>query len=84
MNPESEHDVNQAAYRRLKDRIRDSYPAGRFVAIAEGQIVCDADSFPHLDGELTSRGLRPGDVLVVQAGVDYPDYANILIQGCRP
>jgi hypothetical protein len=84
MNPESEHDLNQAAYRRLKGSIRDSYPPGRFVAIAGGQVVCDADSFPAVYGEVTARGLRPTDVLVVQAGVDYPDYADILVPGGRP
>jgi hypothetical protein len=84
MKPESELDVNQAAYRRLKDSIRDHYPRGRFVALAGGQIVYDADTFSEVFKEVTARGLRPTDVLVVQAGMEHPEYADILLSGGRP
>lgn len=84
MNPEIARDVNQAAYRRLKNRIRESYPPGRFVAIAGGQIVCDAGSFPEVFSEVTNRGLGPADVLIVQADVEYPEYADILLKSARP
>ena len=84
MKPDNEYDVNQTAYRRLKDSIRDCYPPGRFVALAGGQIICDADTFPEVFKEVTARGLRPAEVLVVQAGVEYPDYADILLSDGRP
>jgi hypothetical protein len=84
MKPEGEHDLNQTAYHRLKDTIRERFPPGRFVAIAGGQIVYDGAGFPEVFQEITARGFAPADVLVVQAGVDYPDYADILLSGDRP
>lgn len=45
MDPMQKREENQAAYRRLKPIIAQTYPQGRFVAIDEGQIVADAASF---------------------------------------
>jgi hypothetical protein len=69
---------NEAAYRRLKPDIDRTYPPGRFVAIHEGEIVGDAPTFRQLDESLLDRGLTSPEILVVQAGVDYPDYVDIL------
>ncbi len=40
--------ANHAAYRRLKDEIARAYEQGRFVAIASGRIVADAENFYEL------------------------------------
>ncbi len=69
--------ANHAAYRRLKDAIARDYKRGRFVAIAGGQIVADADGFDELRSLLAAAGKDSAEVLVVQAGVDYPETAVI-------
>ena len=71
---------NQAAFRRLAGQITRSYPQGRFVAIAGGKIVADAASFNELDSSLRALGQDSPDVLVVQAGVEYPESAVIFSQ----
>jgi len=78
MNSNPERQRNEVAYRQLKPTIDQQYPPGRFVAIHEGRIVGDAASFRELDEALTTKGLTSRDILVVQAGIDYPDYADIL------
>ena len=40
-----EHELNEAAYRRLEESIKESYPYGQFVAIAGGEIVVDSSNF---------------------------------------
>ncbi|MFO0966043.1 MAG: hypothetical protein U0793_10725 [Gemmataceae bacterium] len=79
MNSDTERQQNQVAFRRLRDFIRQTYPAGRFVAIGGGAILADAADFPHLDARLQELGHGSTDVLVVQAGVDYPERAVIYI-----
>jgi hypothetical protein len=78
----SEHD-DQAAFRRLKPLIDQSYERGRFVAIFEGEIVADAASFEELEQLLRQKGKDSRQVLVIQAGVDYSEYAIILTQEAR-
>ena len=78
MDANQERAVNEAAYRRLKPTIDQTYPKGRFVAIHEGQIVGDAATFRELDEALNARGLTSRDIFVIQAGIDYPDYVDIL------
>ena len=73
--------ANHAAYRRLKGSIARAYESGRFVAIAGGRIVADADDFNELRTRLTALGKDSPDVLVVQAGVDYPESAVIFATG---
>lgn len=72
-----ERQVNQAAYRRLRDEIGRTYEPGRFVALAGGQVIADAASFDELRSLLASRGQDPAKTLIVQAGVDYPEQAVI-------
>jgi hypothetical protein len=76
----SDSQLNQAAYRRLAASINENYPPGRFVAIAGGQIVADAESFRALHARLTDMGIAPPDGLVVQAGETLPDYVVIFSQ----
>lgn len=79
MDPSSEESANEAAYRRLRDVIRETYPRGRFVAFAGGKIVADAGSFDELDMMLNQTGFDSPDVLIVQAGVEYPENATIFM-----
>ena len=71
--------ANHAAYRRLKDAIARTYKPGRFVAISGGQIVADAEGFEELRARLAAAGRDPAEVLVVQAGVEYPETAVIFL-----
>ena len=74
-----EQQQNQIAFRQLEATIARTYPHGRFVAIAEGRVVADAPSLDALRPLLTALGKDPGQVLVVQAGVDYPEYSVIFL-----
>jgi hypothetical protein len=75
---ELEYQLNQHAYRLLKEQIDSKYPRGRFVAIAGGRIIADAANLNELIPLLQSQGFSPPDTLAVEAGVDYPEYAIIL------
>jgi hypothetical protein len=72
--------LNQAAYRRLAASINQTYPAGRFVAIAGGQVVADAERFDELHSRLIALGIAPPEALIVEAGVEYPDLVVIFSQ----
>lgn len=72
---------NNAAFRRLEDRIKSDYPHGQFVALVEGKIVADAGDFAELQNKLIALGMDPYRAFVVQAGHHYPKQAIILIQG---
>ena len=78
MEDSLENDPNWVQYRRLKPTIDQQYPPGRFVAIDDGAIVGDADDFLELHNALKQQGKDSRDILVVQAGVDYPEYGIIL------
>jgi hypothetical protein len=71
-------DMNEKAFRSLKPHIDQAFPAGRFVAIDEGRIVGDAATFEDLHSKLDRLGKTSKDVLVVQAGVSYPEDVVIL------
>ena len=79
MNTTEATQTNQAAFRRLAGFINETLPRGRFVAIADGKIVSDAATFDELDAALKACGQDSVDVLVVQAGADYPESAVIFI-----
>ncbi|HEX5446045.1 MAG TPA: hypothetical protein VFW87_19620 [Pirellulales bacterium] len=78
MDFSAEESLNQAAYRRLRETIAKDYPPGRFVAIAGGKIAADASSFDELDLTLNQSGLESPGVLIIEAGVEYPENATIL------
>lgn len=81
-NSESaERALNEAAYRRLRDFIRENYPRGRFVGIAGGKIVGDAGSFRELHETLNQMGFRSPHNFIVEAGVEYPEFMIILSLG---
>ena len=73
----TERQKNQDAFRQLRDFIQRTYPPGRFLAISGGQIIADAASFEELDAALYNMGRNSTEILVVQAGVEYPD--NVVI-----
>jgi hypothetical protein len=81
LNAMSEHQermANHAAYRQMKDNLAQTCGVGRFVAIANGQVIAEADNFAQLRGHLTSQGRDPARALIVQVGVEYPETAVIL------
>jgi len=74
-----EHDLNQAAYRKLEADINKEYPYGRFVGIVGGQIVADAGDFDELHSFLRKEGTDPRNAFIVQAGHQYPESAVIFV-----
>jgi hypothetical protein len=73
----SESEKNQLTYQRLKDTINRTHPKGCFVAIADDRVVATASSFRELERSLLALGKDPRAVLVVEAGVDVPEYVTI-------
>jgi hypothetical protein len=78
MTAPDERELNQAAYRRLKEEIDRTYARGQFVALAGGRIVADSADILELHSRLKAAGLHTPDVMVVQAGVDRLESALIL------
>lgn len=74
---DQERAANHAAYLRLKGAIARTYKHGRFVAIAGGLIIADADGFDDLRSRVAAVGKDSAEVLVIQAGVEYPESAVI-------
>ena len=70
---------NNMAYQRLRETIKQTYPQGWFVAIADDQVIGAAPSFRDLERMLRSQGTDPRTTLVVEAGVTYPEYVTIFI-----
>ncbi|HXG12226.1 MAG TPA: hypothetical protein VNK04_20900 [Gemmataceae bacterium] len=81
MDPIQQRQQNQEAFRRMKDTLAQTYERGRFVAISEGRVIADAASLDVLRSHLQALGKDPTQVLIVQAGVEYPETAVIFVQG---
>ena len=62
-----------AAYAVLKKSMDERYPHGRFVAIAGGKLVADAESIEELKAALSAIGLALDDVAIDQAGIGAED-----------
>jgi len=77
MSANKKRQTNQGAFRTLKPTIDHRYPSGHFVAIDDERIIADAADFESLAEAIRQGGKQPEDVLVVQAGVDYPEEAVI-------
>jgi hypothetical protein len=73
-----EYLANNAAFRRMEQDIKRTYPHGHFVAIGDEQIVGDADDFMTLRRALIASGRDPRKVIIVQAGFEYPEQVTIL------
>ena len=78
MNVHESNEPNNAVYHRMKERV-DAYPRDWFVAIVEDQIVAATADFHELEALLRAQGKDPHNVLVVQAGAEYPDYVTIFL-----
>lgn len=72
---EAEHQVNQAAFERLKDQIDTTYAKGRFVALGNGNILADTASIETMLEKLAEMGWEPRKTMVVKIG-HYP-HGNI-------
>ena len=70
---------SNSAYRLLKQSVDTTYPPGWFVAIAEDQVVAASADFHELEAKLRAQGKDPRNVLVVEAGVDFPEYVTVFI-----
>jgi hypothetical protein len=79
MDGNPEYERNSATYHRLKAMIRQNYPRGWFVGIADDQVVGASSDFHDLESQLRSQGKDPRRVLVVEAGIDYPENVTIFI-----
>lgn len=75
--PNTGNDASAAWYAEHKQVIDRGFPAGRFLAVEQGQIIADAESHDMLVEVLKRQGKSPKDLLIVQAGVHYPDTAVI-------
>ena len=73
-----ERAINEAAYKRLRSQIDQSYPVKHYVAIDRGEIVGASADFWELYNDLRAGGRDPQEVLVVLAGVEHPEHGVIL------
>ena len=78
-NAENQRAVNHAAYERLKPEIDKGYAPGQYVAIHGGHIVADSVTFEGLYDTVTELKTHPEEVMVVQAGVDYPKEVTLFL-----
>jgi hypothetical protein len=76
---QQDYDQNNVAYQRLKETVAQTYPRGWFVGIADDRIAGAAANFRELECLLRAQGTDPRKVLVVEAGVVYPEYVTIFI-----
>ena len=83
MHPAQEHELNQSAFRQMKSVIQATYPPGTFLAISGGKIIAHAAHMEALRTALRQMGRHTPDVLIVEAGVEYPEAVTILFQGSR-
>ena len=77
MSEQQDYERNNTSYRQLRETIARSYPAGWFVGIADEQVVGAAATFRELEQQLRERGKDPRKVLVVEAGVVYPESLTV-------
>jgi hypothetical protein len=79
MTAAQDSDRRTAVYRRLKPSIDENYPKDTFVAIADDMIIATAASFESIVNAIRAQGRDPRQVLVIQAGVEYPEYVTIFM-----
>lgn len=80
MSDERRRQENQATFRRLKWEIDSRYPSGHFVSIDRGGILADAPDFPGIMGAIRETGNDPEQVLIVQAGREYPERVVVFLR----
>ncbi len=89
MTSEQRIEENNATYWKLRPTIDKTYPKGWAVAIDGGRIIADARTVQELESVLNSQGADAREVLVAEAGFEYPqpgDYlgAWTLVHGDKP
>jgi hypothetical protein len=52
-------------------------PAGRFAAVEGDVIIAEADTHRQLVALFAEQGRSPKDLVILQAGIDYPATATI-------
>jgi hypothetical protein len=72
MTPEQRIEENNAAYWRLRTMIDQTYPKGWAVAIDGGRVIAHARTLEELEVALIARGADSREVLVAEAGFEYP------------
>lgn len=77
MDLTDEQQINPAAYRKLTGSIQKNYPPDRFLAISGGKVIADAARFEELNAMLHRLGNDSPEVLVIHAGMDYPEPMTI-------
>jgi hypothetical protein len=78
MTPEQRIEENNATYWRLRPTIDRTYPKGWAVAIDGGGIIADAATFEELEARLKAQGADAREVLVAEAGFEYPQPGDYL------
>jgi hypothetical protein len=63
----------------MKETIKQTYPQGWFIGIADDHIVGAAAAFCDLEVQLRAQGIDPRSALLIEAGVEYPEYVTIFI-----
>lgn len=81
MTNHTDRQQNHQAFRGALASIGRQFAPGRFVAIFEGRVIADADQFDELRAALVAQGKDPAQVLIVQAGQEYPESAIIFWLG---
>jgi len=74
---------NQETFRQLNCSIQKTYSPGRFFGNSGGKVIADAVDFEGLHSTLQKMGNDSPDVLVVQAGMDYPENVVIFSLGLQ-
>jgi hypothetical protein len=64
-------------YEVMRQEIDRRFSMGTFVAVERGRVVADAENHRTLVEKLQSQGKSPKGMLIVQAGVSYPESAEI-------
>ena len=83
MSETHESPSRSGEYKDLKKEIDSRFPSGHFVAVESGQVIADAGSHRELVQKLEAVGKSPKDMLIVQAGVEYPESAIILLNAAE-
>jgi hypothetical protein len=78
MTPEQRIEANNATYWKLRPTIDQTYPKGWAVAIDGGRIIADARTFEELETLLAAQGADSREVLVAEAGFEYPQPSDYL------
>ena len=63
----------------LKKKIDSQFPVGRLVAFQSGEVIADADTHRELVEKHGAMGRSPQNILILQAGIEYPESAIILL-----